>query len=187
MYKIFVLLFIFVTLLYSSNPKAYATLGDKIYNNVANIKKLTTIGDYYLYVDEINDYLKRVKAAKEEGLLLNENSPVQKKKNYLNRLRELSKENDYYSRMAQTSLEASMENGDSLLFTKIINSGLIDTKIHKKAWILILMLAGFYFLVQYKGAFMTGSGMNIKLFFILLIFSIFNIKKITNKENKCLV
>ncbi len=132
MYKIFVLPFIFVTLLYSSNPKAYATLGDKIYNNVANIKKLTTIGDYYLYVDEINDYLKRVQAAKEEGLLLDENSPVQKKKNYLKKLRELSKENDYYSRMAQTSLEASMENGDSLLFSKIINSGLIDTKIYKK-------------------------------------------------------
>lgn len=47
-----------------------------------------------------------------------------------------------------------------------------NTKVYKKVWVLILMLAGFYFLVQYKGAFMTGSGMNIKLFFILLIYSI---------------
>jgi hypothetical protein len=134
MYKLFVLPLLFVTFLYSSsiNPTAYATLGDKIYNNVANIKKLTTIGDYYLYVDDINDYLKRVREVKQEGLALTDNSPLKAKKDYLNKLRKLSKENDYYTRLAQTSLESSMANGDSLLFSKIINSGLIDTKAHKK-------------------------------------------------------
>jgi len=132
MYKLFILPFVFVTLLYCANPKAYATLGDKIYNNVTNIKKLTTIGDYYLYVDDINDYLKRVREAKQEGLALTDNSPLKAKKDYLNKLRKLSKENDYYTRLAQTSLESSMANGDSLLFSKIINSGLIDTKAHKK-------------------------------------------------------
>ena len=132
MFKLFILLFTFTTLLFSANPKAYATLGNKIYDNVQNIKKLTTIGDYYLYKDEINSYLLKVNTAKQLGFSLDENSAPKVRKKYLQTLRQLSKDNDYYTRMAQTSLETSIENGDSLLFSKIINSGLIDTKANKK-------------------------------------------------------
>jgi hypothetical protein len=132
MYKLFVFTFLFTTLLNAANPKAYAVFGDTIYNNIDNIKKLTKIGDYYLYVDDINDYIHRVNEAKKRGMLLDEKSPLSEKRAYLNTLRKLSKENDYYSHMAQTSFINAMQNGDSLLFTKIINSGLIDTKAHKK-------------------------------------------------------
>lgn len=40
-------------------------------------------------------------------------------------------------------------------------------------FILVSSLSLYYFLVHYKGAFLTGSAMNIKLFFILLIFAMF--------------
>ena len=132
MFKLFILLFTFTTLLFSANPKVYESLGNQIYNNTDNIKKLTTIGDYYLYVDEINSYLLKVNAAKQLGFALDKNSAPKVRKAYLQTLRKLSKDNDYYTRMAQTSLETSIQNGDSLLFSKIINSGLIDTKANKK-------------------------------------------------------
>lgn len=40
----------------------------------------------------------------------------------------------------------------------------------------ILLLCGYYFLVQYKGAFLTGSPMNIKIFCLLLCYSIISKK-----------
>ena len=132
MLKFFILFFTFTTLLFSANPKVYESLGNQIYDNTDNIKKLTTIGDYYLYVDGINHYLFNVKLAKQFGFSLDKNSSPKMRKKYLQTLRKLSKENDYYMRMAQTSLETSIQNGDSLLFSKIINSGLIDTKANKK-------------------------------------------------------
>ncbi len=132
MYKFLIIFFFCFSSLYAINPKAYASLGDKIYNNAQNIKKLTTIGDYYLYVDDINAYLTRVNIAKEEGLMLDENSSADERKKYLEKLRELSSLNDYYVHMAETSLKNAMQNGDSLLFSKIINTGLIDLKEHKK-------------------------------------------------------
>ena len=132
MLKSFILLFTLTTLLFSTNPKAYASLGNQIYNNLENIKKLTTISDYYLYFDAINNYLFKVKRAKQLGFSLDENSPSKVKKQYLQTLRQLSKENNYYHRLAQKSLETSIKNRDFLLFSQIINSGLIDTKANKK-------------------------------------------------------
>ena len=59
-------------------------------------------------------------------------------------------------------------------------------KHYKVAWFLIMLLASYYFLVQYKGAFLTGSPMNIKLFFILLVFSILSKNNLSmiNVRNK---
>lgn len=132
MYKFFILFSLLFTSLYAVNPKAYESLGDKIYDNVENVKKLISIGDYYLYVDDINKYITAVNAAKQEGFLLDANSSSQQRKNYLKKLRELASENDYYVRMAETSLSNAISNADSLLFTKILNTGLIDLKAHKK-------------------------------------------------------
>ena len=132
MYRFLILFFLCFSSLYAVNPKVYASLGDKIYDNVQNIKKLTAIGDYYLYADDINAYLQKVDATKQEGLLLDENSSTNDRKMYLAKLRDLSSSNDYYVHMAETSLKNAIANQDSLLFSKIINTGLIDLKAHKK-------------------------------------------------------
>lgn len=49
-------------------------------------------------------------------------------------------------------------------------------KWNKTGHFLILLLAIYYFVGHYKGDFLTGSGMNIKLFFIILIYTIFQKK-----------
>ncbi|MFT5759452.1 MAG: hypothetical protein ACI9LM_004218 [Alteromonadaceae bacterium] len=45
-------------------------------------------------------------------------------------------------------------------------------KKYKSSGILVIALCLYFFIVQYKGAFLTGSAMNIKLFLTLLVFSI---------------
>ena len=132
MLKLFFLLISLAIPLFSSNPIAFASLGNQIYNSVENIKKLSTISDFYPYEKRINNYLLKVKRAKQLGFSLDENTPAKTKKEYLMTLRQLAEENNYYHRLAQKSLESSIKNGDSLLFSKIINSGLIDTKANKK-------------------------------------------------------
>ncbi|MDD3059952.1 MAG: hypothetical protein PHW94_03315, partial [Sulfurimonas sp.] len=52
-------------------------------------------------------------------------------KEYLERLRVLSKENDNYVRSAQSKFRTSMSDEDSELFSLLINSGLIDTLRYK--------------------------------------------------------
>ncbi|SFV64168.1 hypothetical protein MNB_SM-5-372 [hydrothermal vent metagenome] len=132
MLKLFILFFTFTTLLFSANPRVYESLGNPIYNNIENIKKLTTIGDFYLYVDGINHYIVNVELAKQLGFSLGKDSAPEMRNKYLQTLRKLSKENNYYKRLVQRTLEAAIQNGDSLLFSKLINSGLIDTKANKK-------------------------------------------------------
>ncbi|MGO3443883.1 MAG: hypothetical protein ACTINA_10280 [Pseudoalteromonas distincta] len=53
---------------------------------------------------------------------------------------------------------------------------------YQSSFILISSLSSYYFVMHYKGDFLTGSGMNIKLFFILLVFSIL-IPGIKKSEN----
>jgi len=65
-------------------------------------------------------------------------------------------------------------------FYKIYN----NTKYDKNIWILIVLMCGYFFLAHYKGDFLTGSPMNIKLFFIILIFTVLSIN--SKKKKSCL-
>ena len=53
----------------------------------------------------------------------------------------------------------------------------------KTGHLLILLLAIYYFVGHYKGDFLTGSGMNIKLFFIILLYIIFQKKYYLYEKN----
>jgi len=130
MYKL-LFLSLFFTSLYAINPKAYASLGDTIYNNLQGIKKLTSISDCYLYVDDIKRYIVDVNAVKKEGFLLNANSSPKEGQAYLRKLRNLASVYDKYVRVSEKLFNNSIENGDTLLFTKILNTGLIDLNEHK--------------------------------------------------------
>jgi len=130
MYK-FLLIPLLSTILLATNPKPYSALGDVIYNNIEKIEKLKSLDTYKLYTDEIDAYIKKVEKTKEDGFLLEKKSPKVSKKGYLNSLRELSKENDYYLRAIKNSYKESMEKNNYTLFSNIINSELIDTQKHK--------------------------------------------------------
>ncbi len=129
--KITIILSLLATLLLAQNPKAYAALGDVIYDNVENITKLQQIDSYKLYDSKIHKYTINVAAAKSVGFALDKGDKSVDKMAYLKNLRVLSKENDFYVRNSKTSFEKSMKNEDSVLFSEIINTGLIDTQMYK--------------------------------------------------------
>ena len=120
------------TFLYANNPLPYAALGDVIYDNVETIAHLKTIESYDVYKDDIEKYVSDVQATKEMGYELQKKTSNILKKEYLNKLRELSKKNDYYLRSIQTNYKESMKNNNYKLFSQIINNKLIDVQKHKK-------------------------------------------------------
>lgn len=131
MYKL-ILITLLTTLLNAHNPKPYAVLGDVIYNNVNNIESLKQIESYSLYLDDIEKYVTAVHETKEEGYTLEKSATSKLKKEYLNKLRALSKTNDYYLRSIKNQYKESMKKDNFKLFSQIINSGLIDTNKNKK-------------------------------------------------------
>jgi hypothetical protein len=122
---------VMLTSLYAKNPDAYAALGDQIYNNVDKIQNLSTIGDYSLFKNDIDRYVGEVKKAKQEGLKIKKSSSAEDKRAYLNKLRKLAKDNDYYVRSVQNSFKDAIEDNNTTIFIKLVNSGLIDTNKHK--------------------------------------------------------
>lgn len=131
MYKL-LLVTILSTLLNATNPQAYSVLGDIIYNNVNNIESLKQLNAYRLYKDDIDKYTDEVSRTKALGYKLRKSSSSTKRKEYLNKLRSLSKTNDYFFRSAKNNFNESMKNNNYILFSSVINSGLIDTKVYQE-------------------------------------------------------
>jgi hypothetical protein len=129
--KITIILSLIATFLMAQNPKVYSALGDVMYNNVDNITKLQSIDSYQIYDSKIQKYIIDVAASKSVGFSLDEGDKSIDKMAYLKNLRALSKENDFYMRNSKISFESSIKNEDSKLFSKIINTGLIDTQRYK--------------------------------------------------------
>jgi hypothetical protein len=114
-----------------ANPKVYAALGDVIYNNALKIEKLKEITLFADQQSEIDSYLSQVEKLKEQGYKIERGDKTIDKKVYLNKLRELSKTNDYYARYARKVFRDAIKQEDSDTFEKIINTGFIDTKRNK--------------------------------------------------------
>ena len=130
--KMILLLSLLTTLLIAKNPYAYSVIGDGIYNNADKILKLRKIVHYKSDKAKINSYFFDVKVTKEIGFKLDSNDKSIDKKKYLSQLRTLLLINNYFLRTAYDNFEISMKNEDSYLFSKIINTGIIDTKKYKK-------------------------------------------------------
>ncbi|MDD2906462.1 MAG: hypothetical protein PHH41_03310 [Sulfurimonas sp.] len=129
--KVLLFLYLCVTLLIADNPKIYSALGDAIYNNAENILKLKDMDAYTAMHEDIDKYISEVYALKKIGKAIEQGDTSLSSKEYLERLRVLSKENDNYVRSAQSKFRTSMSDEDSELFSLLINSGLIDTLRYK--------------------------------------------------------
>jgi len=129
--KKMIILFIVSTLLIAQNPKVYSVLGDVIYDNAKNIEKLKDIKKFSSFEDKIDKYIIDVNKTKNDGFLVETGSSNIDKMAYLDKLRELAKINDFFLRSANSTLEYSINNSDSSLFSEIINNGLIDMKQNK--------------------------------------------------------
>ena len=130
MKKIIIILFC-TTFLLADNPIVYSALGDVIYNNVGKINNLKTISQYNSEIHKIDDYVSSVEKTKKNGFSIQRGEKKIDKMDYLNHLRELSKTNDYFVRSAKHNFKNSLSKEDSVLFSKIINSGLVDTQKYK--------------------------------------------------------
>ena len=126
MLKYFLLLSLSLTL-FAKNPLVYSALGDVIYNNSMKIKKLSEIHEYIQYKEQIIQYLANVDSTKDDGFKIDSGNKIIDKKNYLMSLRNYSSKNDFYIRSAQRYFKESIEQSNHLLFSQLINSGMIDT------------------------------------------------------------
>ncbi len=131
MIKIMIICFLITTLV-AQNPKAYATLGDMIYNNVSNIKALKDVKVFTNNTAEIDLYLRDVSKAKECGFDIDSGKKSDKNKKYLFTLRNLSKRYDFFNRKANVYLKKSISEKDNKLFLEIVNSKIIDIEKNKK-------------------------------------------------------
>ncbi len=127
MIKILILCVI-TTLLLAQNPKTYSSLGDVLYENSFNIEKLKEIDIYVQYGEKIEGYLNDIKSLKELGFEVDKADSSDEKKRYLNRLRELSKINDFFVKSVNSHFFASIKSSNSKLFLQMVNSKMLDTE-----------------------------------------------------------
>lgn len=127
-----VLLLVLTLTLYASNPKIYAALGDLIYNNEPKISKLAELQIYRANRETIENYSKEVQRVKEMGMLAEKSKDKKLQKEYLIRLRKLSKENDFFIRSANKNYEKALQTQQSEDFVGLVNSGLIETNARKE-------------------------------------------------------
>ncbi len=129
--KKIVLLCLLATFLLAQNPKIYSALGDVIYNNVDKIQKLKEIPQYTQYENRIDSYVKEVYETKDMGYAIEAGNKNLNKMDYLKKIRDLSKTNDFFHRDVVNSFKSSMIEEDNNLFSQTLNSGLIDSEKYK--------------------------------------------------------
>lgn len=130
--KTIVTLFLFATLMLAQNPRPYSSIGDIIYNSVDAIETLKGIDEFSHKSNKIDKYINEVHKTKKIGYLLELKDTEVDKLSYLKKLRELNRRYDYFIRDVVINFKGSIKSEDSLLFSKLINSGLLDVLKHKK-------------------------------------------------------
>jgi len=108
-------------------PNVYSALGDIIYGNVDKIIKLKELDTFKSFSEKINSYSKNVEKSKAIGFDIESGNKNIDEVVYLETLRTLSKENDYFVRSVKSAYKSSLEKQDSKLFLDTVNSGLLDT------------------------------------------------------------
>ncbi len=108
-------------------PNVYSALGDVIYGNVDSIVKLKELDAFKSFSEKINNYSKNVEKSKTIGFNIEAGNKNVDEVTYLETLRTLSKENDYFVRSVNSAYKSSIKKQDSKLFLDTVNSGLLNT------------------------------------------------------------
>jgi len=108
-------------------PDVYSALGDVIYGNIDSIVKLKELDAFKSFSEKINNYSKNVEKSKAIGFDIESGNKNVDEVVYLQTLRTLSKENDYFVRSVKSAYKSSIEKQDNRLFLDTVNSGLLDT------------------------------------------------------------
>lgn len=127
MIKLFIVLLLAVGVS-AANPRTYAGVGDPVYDAMPQIETLLQIESMRKYRQGISDFLKACQAAKEAGLAIDGGYGVESdRKEYLHKLRLLTREYDFFVGAAHNMLQKTMDAGDYGDFSKLVKSGLVDT------------------------------------------------------------
>ena len=108
-------------------PDVYSALGNIIYGNVEKIVKLKELDTFKSFSEKINNYSKSVEQSKAIGFDIESGNKNVDEATYLETLRTLSKENDYFVRSVNSAYKSSIEKQNNTLFLDTVNSGLLDT------------------------------------------------------------
>jgi len=108
-------------------PSVYSALGDIIYGNIDSIVKLKELDTFKSFSEKINNYSKNVEKSKAIGFDIESGNKNIDEATYLETLRTLSKENDYFVRSVNSAYKSSIEKHNNRLFLETVNSGLLDT------------------------------------------------------------
>lgn len=132
MIRIFLTLLLAVTV-WAANPKMYAGVGDPIYDTMEQVKSLVWIESMRKYRQGIGDFLAACQTTKEQGLALEKSHAVEsERKGYLQKLRTLTREHDFFVNAARKVFEQTMKTGNYEDFSKLIETGLIDTATNRQ-------------------------------------------------------
>lgn len=125
------LLFLLATSLFASTPKIYAALGDIIYNNAPKIEKLSELEIYRANKKSIKEYVAEVERVKKMGFNTQASKDKMQQKAYLQALRKLSNDHDFFMRSVEKNYENILQNNLTKDFNAIVNSGLIKSESRK--------------------------------------------------------
>ena len=135
--KKILLMFIFTLTLVANenstvqNPSIYASIGDKIYNNIPSIENLKTIDKYAAFKLKIDAYTNEVIKAKKLGFAVQSGEKSKQKLIYLDTLRKLEKENNYFYNSANKNFIFAIDTQDNQFYLDLVNSGIIDVDIYR--------------------------------------------------------
>jgi len=125
MLKLFIIS-IFFLLSFAQNPAIYSLLGDVVYNNVDEIKKLSDIPSFSYEKQKILDYAVECEQLKNKGFSIEAGDTKYDKAAYLAELRTLSKVNDQFVMLANSRFADSMENNDTQTFKQLVDLKIVD-------------------------------------------------------------
>ena len=132
MYKLLIITLLTTFLIAENvNPKPYSNLGNILYNNYEKIAHMTQVNAFKIYSKDINDYMADIIVTKKMGFSLEMEVSGVSRRDYLDKLRELSKRNDTLLRTIQSGYRNSIDNEDSQFFLQIVNNKLIDIEMNK--------------------------------------------------------
>ncbi len=108
-------------------PDVYSALGNVIYGNIDSIIKLQELDAFKSFSEKIKNYAKNVEKLKSIGFDIESGNKNVDEVVYLETLRTLSKENDYFVRSVRSAYKSSLDKEDNKLFIETVNSGLLNT------------------------------------------------------------
>lgn len=130
---------LFASCLMGANPELYSGLGDSVYEGMPKVSELSEVKAVGEYRSKMEKFVARCSALKKEGLALDKGVKDKAETQvYLNTLRALNQEYEFYQHVADTALEASVRKNDYPTFAALIGTGLIDIEARSN------LILGFY-------------------------------------------